>query len=144
MSIPSEESPLQRILNSLQASELRRLNTLRNASSNTNIHLSDKNRLLATINSNIQKSNLRLNEINDQINTITQDIYMNNISYDRKETIIKTMRSIILILIILLVVMMVYYGSGFVESRFPNAYNSLKNNFSFGKSNFSKFNSIKF
>lgn len=104
--------------------------TLSSASNSANMQLSDKNRLLANVNSNIQKTYTRLMEINDKINTITQDIYTNNAEIERKDQIIKTMRSIITILFILILVMGIYYGTDNFKSKFPNSYNSLKNTFS--------------
>ena len=130
---------VQNILDNYEQIYNSQLQILNNASNNVSLHLSDKNRLIANANANIQKSFSRLNEVNDKINTITQDIYINQIELERKEIIVKTMKSIILIMVILFVVMLVYYGSGIVEQKFPEAYNSIKNNFT----NFGNFGKIK-
>lgn len=97
--------------------------------SETSILLSDKNRLLATVNSNIQQKYTKLEDVNNKINTITQDIYTNNMEMKRKENIIQTLKVIIIIVVLMAVVLMVYFGMEFVEEKYPNAINNMINNY---------------
>ena len=95
--------------------------------SEASILLSDKNRLLATVNSNIQQKYTRLEDVNNQINTITQDIYTNNLETKRKENIIQTLKVIIIIVIIMAVILIIYFGMEYVETNHPNAITNLTN-----------------
>lgn len=97
--------------------------------SESSILLSDKNRLLATVNSNIQQKYTKLGEVNNKINTITQDIYTNNLETQRKENIIRTLKVIILIVIIMAVILIIYLGMQFTEKNYPDIYNSINSNF---------------
>jgi len=95
--------------------------------SEASILLSDKNRLLATVNSNIQQKYTRLEDVNNKINTITQDIYTNNMETKRKENIIQTLRVIILIVVIMAVILTIYFGMDYVEANHPGAFQNLTN-----------------
>lgn len=97
--------------------------------SESSILLSDKNRLLATVNSNIQQKYTKLGEVNNKINTITQDIYTNNLETQRKENIIRTLRVIIIIVIIMTVILIIYLGMQFTEQNYPDIYNNISSNF---------------
>jgi hypothetical protein len=97
--------------------------------SEASLSLSDKNRLLANVNSNIQQKFSKLEDVNNKINTITQDIYTNNIDMKRKEYIIQTLRVIIIIVVIMAVILMIYFGMEIVEKKYPNAMKNLANNF---------------
>ena len=97
--------------------------------SEASLSLSDKNRLLANVNSNIQQKYTRLEDVNNKINTITQDIYTNNIDMKRKEYIIQTLKVIIIIVVIMAVILMIYFGMEIVEKKYPNAMKNLANNF---------------
>lgn len=97
--------------------------------SESSILLSDKNRLLATVNSNIQQKYTKLGEVNNKINTITQDIYTNNLETQRKENIIQTLRVIIFIVIIMAVILIIYLGMQFTEQNYPDIYNKINTNF---------------
>jgi len=93
--------------------------------SESSILLSDKNRLLATVNSNIQQKYTKLGDVNNKINTITQDIYTNNLETQRKENIISTLRVIILIIIFMAVILIIYFGMQFTEQNYPDIYNKV-------------------
>jgi hypothetical protein len=93
--------------------------------SESSILLSDKNRLLATVNSNIQQKYTKLGDVNNKINTITQDIYTNNLETQRKENIISTLRVIILIIILMAVILIIYLGMQFTEQNYPDIYNKV-------------------
>lgn len=97
--------------------------------SEASILLSDKNRLLATVNSNIQQKYTKLEDVNNKINTITQDIYTNNMETKRKENIIQTLRVIILIVVIMIVILMIYFGMEIIESNSPGAFTNFANKF---------------
>ena len=97
--------------------------------SEASLSLSDKNRLLANVNSNIQQKFTRLEDVNNKINTITQDIYTNNIDMKRKEYIIQTLKVIIIIVVIMAAILMIYFGMEIVEEKYPNAMKNLANNF---------------
>ena len=75
--------------------------------SEASLSLSDKNRLLANVNSNIQQKFTKLEDVNNKINTITQDIYSNNMEMKRKEYIIQTLKVIIIIVILMALVLMI-------------------------------------
>lgn len=91
--------------------------SLRN--SEASILLSDKNRLLATVNSNIQQKYSKLEDVNNKINTITQDIYTNNLETNHKENIIKTLKVIIIIVIIMALILIIYFGMNYLEENNP-------------------------
>lgn len=97
--------------------------------SEASILLSDKNRLLATVNSNIQQKYTKLEDVNNKINTITQDIYTNNLEMKQKENIIQTLKVIIAIVILMAVVLMIYFGMEYVESNYPDALTNIVNKF---------------
>jgi hypothetical protein len=97
--------------------------------SEASILLSDKNRLLATVNSNIQQKYTKLEDVNNKINTITQDIYTNNMEMKRKEYIIQTLKVIIMIVILMAIILIIYFGMGIIEEKYPNAINNMVNNF---------------
>jgi len=98
-----------------------------NANTNSKMLLSDKNKLLATVNSNIQQKYTKLEQINNDINTVTQDIYVNNADSERKENIISTLKIIISIVVLMVVIMIIYIGMQFTEKNYPNAYNTFNN-----------------
>ena len=100
--------------------------------SEASILLSDKNRLLATVNSNIQQKYTKLEDVNNKINTITQDIYTNNMETKRKENIIQTLKVIIAIVVIMVVILMIYFGMEYVESNSPGAFTNFANKFNSG------------
>ena len=102
--------------------------------SESSILLSDKNRLLATVNSNIQQKYTKLEDVNNKINTITQDIYTNNMETKRKENIIQTLRVIIIIVVIMVVILMIYFGMEYVEANSPGALQNFTNKFNSGSS----------
>ena len=95
--------------------------------SEASILLSDKNRLLATVNTNIQQKYTRLEDVNNKINTTTQDIYTNNMEMKRKENIIQTLRVIILIVVIMAVILIIYFGMDYVEANHPEALQNFTN-----------------
>jgi hypothetical protein len=97
--------------------------------SEASILLSDKNRLLATVNSNIQQKYTKLEDVNNKINTITQDIYSNNMEMKRKENIIQTLRVILIIVVIMIVILMIYFGMEIIESNSPGALENFTNKF---------------
>jgi hypothetical protein len=97
--------------------------------SEASILLSDKNRLLATVNSNIQQKYTKLEDVNNKINTITQDIYSNNMETKRKENIIQTLRVILIIVVIMIVILMIYFGMEYVEANSPGAFTNFANKF---------------
>ena len=97
--------------------------------SEASLSLSDKNRLLANVNTNIQQKFTRLEDVNNKINTITQDIYTNNIDMKRKEYIIQTLKVIIIIMVIMAAILMIYFGMEIVEEKYPNAMKNFTNNF---------------
>ena len=97
--------------------------------SEASLSLSDKNRLLANVNTNIQQKFTRLEDVNNKINTITQDIYTNNIDMKRKEYIIQTLKVIIIIMVIMAAILMIYFGMEIVEEKYPNAIKNIANNF---------------
>jgi hypothetical protein len=117
-----EEIEIKKLLEAHQLTILAR-------NSEASLSLSDKNRLLANVNSNIQQKFTRLEDVNNKINTITQDIYTNNIDMKRKEYIIQTLKVIIIIVVIMAVVLMIYFGMEIVEEKYPNAIKNLANNF---------------
>jgi hypothetical protein len=95
--------------------------------SEASILLSDKNRLLATVNTNIQQKYTKLEDVNNKINTITQDIYTNNMETKRKENIIQTLRVILMIVVIMIVILMIYFGMEYVETNSPGAFTNFAN-----------------
>ena len=97
--------------------------------SEASILLSDKNRLLATVNSNIQQKYTKLEDVNNKINTITQDIYTNNMETKRKENIIQTLRVILIIVVIMIVILMIYFGMEYVETNSPGSFTNFANKF---------------
>lgn len=97
--------------------------------SEASLSLSDKNRLLANVNSNIQQKFNKLENVNNKINTITQDIYTNNMEMKRKEYIIQTLKVIIFIVILMAVILMIYFGMDIVEKKYPNVIKNITNNF---------------
>jgi len=97
--------------------------------SEASLSLSDKNRLLANVNSNIQQKFTKLEDVNNKINTITQDIYSNNIEMKRKEYIIQTLKVIIIIVILMTLVLMIYFGMEIIENKYPNVIKNITNNF---------------
>ena len=97
--------------------------------SEASLSLSDKNRLLANVNSNIQQKFTKLEDVNNKINTITQDIYTNNIEMKSKEYIIQTLNVIIIIVVIMAVILMIYFGMDIIEKKYPNAMKNFSNNF---------------
>ena len=97
--------------------------------SEASILLSDKNRLLATVNSNIQQKYTKLEDVNNNINTITQDIYTNNMEMKRKENIIQTLRVILIIIVIMIVILMIYFGMEIIESNSPGSFTNFANKF---------------
>ena len=103
--------------------------SLSSRNSEASILLSDKNRLLATVNSNIQQKYTRLEDVNNKINTITQDIYTNNMEMKRKENIIQTLRVILIIIVIMIVILMIYFGMEIIENKYPNVIKNITNNF---------------
>ena len=103
--------------------------SLSSRNSEASILLSDKNRLLATVNSNIQQKYTRLEDVNNKINTTTQDIYTNNMEMKRKENIIQTLRVIILIVVIMAVILTIYFGMDYVEANHPGAFQNFTNKF---------------
>lgn len=111
-------------------------NSLIARNSEASILLSDKNRLLATVNSSIQQKYTRLEDVNNKINTITQDIYTNNMEMKRKENIIHSLRVILIIIVIMIVILLVYLGMDYVEANHPNAFENLTNRFNKGRSLF--------
>ena len=97
--------------------------------SEASLSLSDKNRLLANVNSNIQQKFTKLEDVNNKINTITQDIYSNNIEMKRKEYIIQTLKVIIFIVILMAIILMIYFGMDIIEKKYPNVMKKITNNF---------------
>lgn len=95
--------------------------------SEASILLSDKNRLLATVNSNIQQKYTKLEDVNNKINTTTQDIYTNNMETKRKENIIQTLKVILIIVVIMIVILMIYFGMEYVETNSPGAFTNFAN-----------------
>jgi hypothetical protein len=95
--------------------------------SEASILLSDKNRLLATVNSNIQQKYTKLEDVNNKINTITQDIYTNNMETKRKENIIQTLRVILIIVVIMIVILMIYFGMEIIETNSPGSFTNFAN-----------------
>jgi hypothetical protein len=104
--------------------------------SEASILLSDKNRLLATVNSNIQQKYTKLEDVNNKINTITQDIYTNNMETKRKENIIQTLKVILIIVVIMIVILMIYFGMEYVEANSPGAFTNFANKLNSGSSLF--------
>jgi hypothetical protein len=104
--------------------------------SEASILLSDKNRLLATVNSNIQQKYTKLEDVNNKINTITQDIYTNNMETKRKENIIQTLKVILIIVVIMIVILMIYFGMEYVEANSPGAFQNFTNKLNSGSSLF--------
>ena len=104
--------------------------SLRN--SEASILLSDKNRLLATVNTNIQQKFSKLEDVNNKINTITQDIYTNNLETKQKENIIQTLKVIIIIVIIMALILIIYFGMNYIESNNPNGFTNIVNKFNSG------------
>lgn len=104
--------------------------------SEASILLSDKNRLLATVNSSIQQKYTKLEDVNNKINTITQDIYTNNMEMKRKENIIHSLRVILIIIVVMIVILLVYLGMDYVEANHPNALENLTNKLNKGSSLF--------
>lgn len=100
------------------------------------ILLSDKNRLLATVNSSIQQKFTKLEDVNNKINTITQDIYTNNMETKRKENIIQTLRVILIIIVIMIVILMIYFGMDYVEANSPGVFQNFTNKLNSGSSLF--------
>jgi hypothetical protein len=100
------------------------------------ILLSDKNRLLATVNSNIQQKYTKLEDVNNKINTITQDIYKNNLEMKRKEYIIQTLKVIVIIVILMAIILIIYFGMGIIEEKYPNTINNMVNNLNNNKNFF--------
>jgi hypothetical protein len=97
--------------------------------SEASILLSDKNRLLATVNTNIQQKYTKLEDVNNKINTITQDIYRNNLEMKRKENIIQTLKVIIIIVFLMALILIIYFSMEIIEAKYPNAINNMVNNF---------------
>lgn len=97
--------------------------------SEASILLSDKNRLLATVNTNIQQKYTKLEDVNNNINTITQDIYTNNMEMKRKENIIQTLRVILIIIVIMIVILMIYFGMEIIETNSPGSFTNFANKF---------------
>jgi hypothetical protein len=95
--------------------------------SEASILLSDKNRLLATVNTNIQQKYTKLEDVNNNINTITQDIYTNNMEMKRKENIIQTLRVILIIVVIMIVILMIYFGMEIIETNSPGSFTNFAN-----------------
>ena len=116
-----------KILNMKKSLLQSHLAELTNANTNSKILLSDKNKLLATVNSNIQQKYTKLEKVNNDINTVTQDIYVNNADSERKENIIKTLKTIIIIVTIMAAIMIVYIGMQFTEKNYPDVYNTFNN-----------------
>jgi hypothetical protein len=103
--------------------------SLSSRNSEASILLSDKNRLLATVNTNIQQKYTKLEDVNNNINTITQDIYTNNMEMKRKENIIQTLRVILIIIVIMIVILMIYFGMEIIESNSPGSFTNFANKF---------------
>lgn len=101
--------------------------------SEASILLSDKNRLLATVNSNIQQKFTKLENVNNKINTVTQDIYKNNMEMKRKENIIQTLKVIIIVVVLMAVILIIYFGMGIIEEKYPNAVNNMMNKYNNNK-----------
>ena len=106
--------------------------------SEASLSLSDKNRLLANVNSNIQQKFTKLEDVNNKINTITQDIYSNNIEMKRKEYIIQTLKVIIFIVILMAIILMSYFGMDIIEKKYPNVMKKITNNFNRNNQNISQ------
>ena len=106
--------------------------SLTNRNSEASILLSDKNRLLATVNSNIQQKFSKLEDVNNKINTITQDIYTNNLETKHKENIIQTLKVIIIIVIIMALILIIYFGMNYVEANHPDAFTNIVNKYNSG------------
>jgi len=102
-------------------------NALSARNAEASILLSDKNRLLATVNSNIQQKFTKLEDVNNKINTITQDIYTNNMETKRKENIIQTLRVILIIIVIMIVILIIYFGMDYVEANSPGSFTNFAN-----------------
>jgi hypothetical protein len=117
-----EEIEIKKILKAHQLTIIAR-------NSEASLSLSDKNRLLANVNSNIQQKFTKLEDVNNKINTITQDIYTNNMEMKSKEYIIQTLNVIIIIVVIMAVILMIYFGMDIVEKKYPNAMKNFSNNF---------------
>jgi ABC-type Na+ efflux pump permease subunit len=117
-----EEIEIKTILKAHQLTILAR-------NSEASLSLSDKNRLLANVNTNIQQKFTKLEDVNNKINTITQDIYTNNMEMKRKENIIQTLNVIIIIVVIMAIILIIYFGMGIVEEKYPNAIKNIANNF---------------
>jgi len=100
------------------------------------ILLSDKNRLLATVNSSIQQKFTKLEDVNNKINTITQDIYTNNMETKRKENIIQTLKVILIIIVVMIVILMIYFGMDYVEANSPGILQNFTNKLNSGSSLF--------
>jgi hypothetical protein len=117
------------VLNTRKAALNEQLLSQSARNSEASILLSDKNRLLATVNSNIQQKYTKLEDVNNKINTITQDIYTNNMEMKRKENIIQTLKVIIIIVFLMAIVLIIYFGMNVIEEKYPNAINNMVNNF---------------
>ena len=117
-----EEIEIKKLLKAHQLTVIAR-------NSEASLSLSDKNRLLANVNSNIQQKFTKLEDVNNKINTITQDIYTNNIEMKSKEYIIQTLNVIIIIVLIMAVILMIYFGMDIIEKKYPNAMKNFSNNF---------------
>jgi hypothetical protein len=117
-----EEIEIKKLLKAHQLTVIAR-------NSEASLSLSDKNRLLANVNSNIQQKFTKLEDVNNKINTITQDIYTNNIEMKSKEYIIQTLNVIIIIVVIMAVILMIYFGMDIIEKKYPNAMKNFSNNF---------------
>jgi hypothetical protein len=103
--------------------------------SEASILLSDKNRLLATVNSNIQQKYTKLEDVNNKINTITQDIYTNNLEMKRKEYIIQTLKVIIIIVVLMALILIIYFSMEIIEAKYPNAINNMMNKYNNNNNN---------
>ena len=117
-----EEIEIKKLLKAHQLTVIAR-------NSEASLSLSDKNRLLANVNSNIQQKFTKLEDVNNKINTITQDSYTNNIEMKSKEYIIQTLNVIIIIVVIMAVILMIYFGMDIIEKKYPNAMKNFSNNF---------------
>lgn len=116
-SLFAEDEEYQTNLNRIQ----KNFEAINTANKNTNMALTDKNRVLVSINADVQNKQNKISEINDRINTITQDIYFNNVNDKRREQILTILKAITGVLIFLMFGMIVYYG---VKKTYPNKFNN--------------------
>lgn len=94
-----------------------------------NIQLSDKNKIISFKNSEVNRSYNDISKLNDELNTITKKIYKNQSIYNNNDQMTKILKAILIICVILACFMVIYYSVQFAKDKFPDQFNSFKNNF---------------